>query len=982
MKKNIISDTTDKLYKGLDTIVKYFIKNSLYSEDKYRKYIYPFLLNNGYFYFKLEEYFSKDSFRIKTFFDLSLNNYELLYDIEKNQKLKEFIGNNSDYLFYYLSFILRIGITDFIIYKNNITLEKYLFKEYKGFYRLKNLTNCLRFDFIEYKDIHKNIKKFIEYLLSEKKEINIEEKIIELLDIGSSLSLFLITIYFNHNYSVIINLDNESLLELFKNLIRLCNIISSQEYLEEISYNKKLILFSLFSIFNISPIPYNENILDKKNFKIYNYISVCLLNYNSILNSINFFNAEVSYNAKYFDIFSQKNNDIFTENYVKLFNIEGNNIIINYNIITILFRLILSGLIQVSSDNFFKQLKQPKIFINNNDNYKIHNETSILFYYHCLNYYIKNNNNKNGKFIKRINSLEFFFDIINRNFSKSSYLFPIMKNKDNLAKFYLNDYFRDLMLFDKINYDLLYSFLINYNRKNNNANAYLLIFLLKEKWNIDFKCKNDYSFKNDIIYNCDKLIICFNHIKKGKTNIFISLILLRRIFPLILFIIQYYLENKDEDNIINKNYIKILTYKQENIWDGNKSCNILEELKNSPEKENNIENIIKKYFLALIKTMKRFSEFGYCYNNQTFLWPKKSNLIKIINYKGKGIYKKDKKEKYVKKRISIRYSGNIVTRIQKIRFKINLIKKSYLKRIKKELEEIKQELNKKENDEINDEKKEEEEEEEEEIEENKEEEEEEEEKEEKIPEEIYKNIVIHYNKQFYGNAIDIATGKKKIYYLKDIIGSFEREYKKNYKILEEIDNEYYYLFELTFYCIYLNLLELYFKIKNIYTEKSSLILDYISKFIKVYESYSLYINFIDKEGSKTFIKNKYDELFYLLPSYIKLYPRDYKSILELRKYFLNNKKFKFYKNDYIIDIIEKDINFIKKEKYNEIYPVPTENDIKTLNISLNNNYHFYKGEKAEKAKIFYEKFDFDKKDNNQRNKYFNNLIDSYLNILD
>ena len=92
-----------------------------------------------------------------------------------------------------------------------------------------------------------------------------------------------------------------------------------------------------------------------------------------------------------------------------------------------------------------------------------------------------------------------FFEIINRPFLKANYSFPFMKEFDKYYFFYLNDYFKDLMFHNEANYEILYSFLMNYDYKlkKNNYNAYLLIFLLKEKWNIDFKFKKDYSFVND-----------------------------------------------------------------------------------------------------------------------------------------------------------------------------------------------------------------------------------------------------------------------------------------------------------------------------------------------------------------------------------------------------------------------------------------------------------------------------------------------------
>ena len=394
---------------------------------------------------------------------------------------------------------------------------------------------------IIFENLNQDIIIFINYLLNkENDKITMErnDKVDELLDIGSTLSLFLITIYFNYNYEIGINFDKESLYELLLNLFKLSNIICSQNYLESISYNKKLILFSLFSVFNLFPFPFNDKILNKNVFKLYNYINGCLLNYNSILYSNNFFNVESKFQARDFDIFSDGNNDIFTENYMKIFNIEGNNIIINYNIATTLFRLILTGLIQISTEKFFKELESSTSSFNIFENNEISKDSAILFYYNCLNFYFIKNKDEPRK-----NSATNFIEIINSNFYYSSFLFPKMKNENDYAKFFLNDYLKCLLLCDKLDYNVLYSFLLNIDRKRNNVNFNLLIFLLKEKWNISFQNEMQNPFNYDSRYYYGKLLICLEHIKTGKNNIFISLIILRRIFPEIILLIDHYLTN-------------------------------------------------------------------------------------------------------------------------------------------------------------------------------------------------------------------------------------------------------------------------------------------------------------------------------------------------------------------------------------------------------------------------------------------------------
>jgi hypothetical protein len=73
--------------------------------------------------------------------------------------------------------------------------------------------------------------------------------------------------------------------------------------------------------------------------------------------------------------------------------------------------------------------------------------------------------------------------------------------------------------------------------------------LLKEKWNVSFQNEMQNPFNYDSRYYYGKLLICLEHIKTGKNNIFISLIILRRIFPEIILLIDQYLKNHN----INKN---------------------------------------------------------------------------------------------------------------------------------------------------------------------------------------------------------------------------------------------------------------------------------------------------------------------------------------------------------------------------------------------------------------------------------------------
>ena len=135
-------------------------------------------------------------------------------------------------------------------------------------------------------------------------------------------------------------LNSELLFSLFNNLYMLCNLLSSKKFIETFSYEKKLILFSLFSVFYASPLPSNNYL-----FKIYDNINGCLINENSIL-----FNTDyLKYN--YFEIFSKLHKLLFKNNSFQMFNLEGNNIIVNYNILSSLFRFMIKTLIESIFNN-------------------------------------------------------------------------------------------------------------------------------------------------------------------------------------------------------------------------------------------------------------------------------------------------------------------------------------------------------------------------------------------------------------------------------------------------------------------------------------------------------------------------------------------------------------------------------------------------------------------------------------------------------
>ena len=1091
-------DKENIYYNNLKVVIDYFLTNSEYkNEQKFQKYIIPFLINHGYFYFELDKYFANYSKEIKLFFDLALNNYDSFSEIEIQKiikKMKYLHGDDNDNLLYYLSYLLRVGITNFIKRGNDM-----IFNILANKYNFKILYSLINKYFFSFENLEQNINILLDYLINEE-IILTRDCMINLLDIGSSMSLLLIICnkkYFNNftlkdEYFI---LDMQSLFRLFQKLYQLCNLISST-YINSFSYNKKLILFSLFSAYNVSPIPFNDKFLDKKIFKIFNSINGCLLNINSILfdlkdknkqnkdkkqnkdNKENKDNKKNKENNDFFDIFSSDNFSIFEQNF-EILNIEGNNIVINYNVISTLFRLMLSSLVKTFFDINYDNLKfTPNIFSDENQlNLEGHYYSDILYYYDQL-YLFYNESNKE-------NSLFKFWNTISHRFSHIGNYFP---REDEDESFNIDYYFKDLLLYYNIKPNILYSFLINYlhiqnkgnNISNNENDIFLLIFLLKDIWNINFS-SNDYYDQNLSLYYFEKLNLCLDYINKGDTYIFSSILILRRIYILIIQLFEFYLENYIKNNNSfdsERSDINIFSFEQENIFDYIRNRNILHEIEFYEDSQERILQIIRLYYSALRKIIIKFSEFeDFCKDEESNVQNSNENeFVKILKIIGKGKYeteeerkdredkkRKEKKEKNKKNEKEERKEEEAEEKMKKedennkkVKNEKNLVTEDKNKNgdiinnieqnIKKENDKIikENEENKKENieknikiktDKINDENKKEklknnidnkkekieknnDDLNEKDINENNETSEEnendntnnknqknkkkknkkkknkiqKEEKEEKDKIEVKKNAIVYYDQIIYSKGIKKLIKNKLC--LEEIKGTLENEYEKNNYKIKEITNEYFYLFEIIFFCIYLDSLELFDILeKELETNldekaKENLlkIREELFEFIKTYENNSLYFNFIDEEGHKTYIRKKYDEIYYkLLPKNIKLYNQDYKDISSLRKFFLleNQKKFKFYYNEeeMEIQIIKKSVNFCENRDIKKICGIIKDNDKMWLINSFNENSQFFIGPNAEKVRKFFKKIDFDNIDENEKNNIFNNYIENYLSIL-
>jgi len=126
-----------------EAVINYILQNSKSDIKKFIKFIIQFLFSHGFFYLKLDEYFPRNLDKIKLFLDLSLNK-----DFKNNEIIYcslDFTESDNNYLLYYLSYLLRKGITDFIKNKdkNENMILNYILLKYPNFKCLNDLVNLL-----------------------------------------------------------------------------------------------------------------------------------------------------------------------------------------------------------------------------------------------------------------------------------------------------------------------------------------------------------------------------------------------------------------------------------------------------------------------------------------------------------------------------------------------------------------------------------------------------------------------------------------------------------------------------------------------------------------------------------------------------------------------------------------------------------------------------------------------------------------------
>ena len=282
---------------------------------------------------------------------------------------------------------------------------------------------------------------------------------------------------------------------------------------------------------------------------------------------------------------------------------------------------------------------------------------------------------------------------------------------------------------------------------------------------------------------------------------------------------------------------------------------------------------------------------------------------------------------------------------------------------------------------------------------------------------LNQNIIVNYfDNIFYKNTLKNLN--KNSILPEKIKGKLEKDYKIYFFLLNNIYSEFYLLFELIFFCIYLTLIDFCNKkaikiedktkedkkeeeeeeegeeedeegdeedeeeedekvVNEIIEEdengeKQKKEIEYfISDFILNYEEKNFYLNFINEEGYKHHIKNIYDEVFNNIQD--ELYDKQYKSTYELRNFFLKNKCFDFFlpnPDNMIYKIFIEKINITEKEKEKENFNYNNEKFL----TNTHGKYKFFSNLNI--IKFYNINFEENKKHN-----IFKDYLENYFNII-
>ena len=412
---------------------------------------------------------------------------------------------------------------------------EYYYNFNSSFYlKFKKFLSFLSYDYyFNYEEIIQYIKEFNNYIQKDLFFFQDEKKHIKYLEIGSIISLFIFTSFYNRFFN---NIDLNKILNLSQQLyILFKNLVSFK--VDNQSKEKEIVLYSIFNCFGITPV-IDFNIVE---MTLYSNFNFCLINQSSPIMSNEIIKQTILY-----------------EEVRGIFDSNCENIVYSFDAILNIFLKYLANFTYHLNKIYFnyqkdqnknnqkiikisKKTKSKKRFIKN---FKFcFNEKEIIFDFllykydffkkYALNIFsVKMYNNKKNLFLSKKNYrlIKFMFDFI-------------LLSKKNLAHNYIThikDIFSDI-------YNSI-------NSESENFDLYLLcIYLLFElfnhKFNLKFRLPNQY----DDFYNHENLK------QVALTNPFFIFYQINVLFIHFLYFFPSYFEEEsiEVDNIYSNHFLTL-----------------------------------------------------------------------------------------------------------------------------------------------------------------------------------------------------------------------------------------------------------------------------------------------------------------------------------------------------------------------------------------------------------------------------------------
>ena len=151
-------------------------------------------------------------------------------------------------------------------------------------------------------NIYHYLKEFISFFCLEGDKL-LNKQIMSYIEIGNTISLFLLLNgikSFSYEQTPSLSMNMQDIISIFALVWEMFKSISHFNYNIK-DYIHKIILFSIFSSFGISLIPFNRETLDCNDFRLYSYRNVCVISTKSVLfwekSEISFKNIKTTFDS-------------------------------------------------------------------------------------------------------------------------------------------------------------------------------------------------------------------------------------------------------------------------------------------------------------------------------------------------------------------------------------------------------------------------------------------------------------------------------------------------------------------------------------------------------------------------------------------------------------------------------------------------------------------------------------------------------------